>query len=416
MTVVAKPLRTVLLLALVIAVGQLATTLYLPSLPDMSADLGVQAAVASLTLTVYWAGFACANLIAGPLSDVRGRRPILVGGLVIYVCGAVVCVLAPNIWILIAGRVLQSLGASAAPVVGRAVVRDLFDGPKLTRAMTWIGAAMAVAPALGPVFGGIIQQTFGWRASLLVLALLGLVLLPLLWRSLAETLPPAKRRTGLDPAALVRDYQRLLGDGEYRRYVTAVSFLFGTIGVFFAVSPFLFISLLDMSPVAFGLLNLLNVAGYLVGSIGAGRISRRLNARAILAAGTLVAVAGGLVMTALSLAGFITVWAVMVPMVIFGIGFGMVVPSGTSGALSRHPDRVGLASALLGFLQVGACSLGTVIGGNLHGETTHALAFVILALTSVAAVAGLRLRPLSPAPDAPPSDSGLMPAVEKRAP
>ncbi len=376
-----SPGLRVALLSLAIAVSQLATSLYLPSLPAMAADLQVGPAAASWTLTAFYIGFAACNLVAGPLADGWGRRPVLLGGLGLYVAGTLVCAASPTIGLFLAGRLIQAAGASAAPVVGRAMLRDVQGPGSGTRAMIWVSIAMAASPALGPPLGGMILQTLGWRATFWLLALAGLAMLAVIFVALGETLAASARTR---PHGLARRYLALLGDGPYCRFVGALSFLFAGLGVFFATGPFLFIAMLGFSPVAYGLLNIFNVVGYLAGSIVAGRLARRMNPPALVRLGAGVALAGGVAMVALAAAGLFTAWSVLAPVVVLTLGFGMVLPSGTAGALDRHPAQAGLASALLGFIQVGAAAAGTAVAGAVLGYGVVPVACVFLALTASA--------------------------------
>ena len=380
----------VLLLSLAIAVGQLATSLYLPSLPAMAHELGVGPAAASWTLTAFYIGFAVCNLVAGPMADARGRLPVLLGGLAIYVVGTVLCATSTSIGPFLAGRLVQAAGASAAPVVGRAMLRDVQAKGEGTKAMIWVSIAMAASPALGPPLGGLIQQTLGWRWAFWALAAGGAVVLAAAVAWLDETQRPADR---VRASGLVGRYIGLLADGAYRCNVGALSCLFAGLGVFFATGPFLFIQMLGFSPIAYGLLNIANVAGYLAGSFIAGRLSRLASPAGLVRAGTLVALAGGAAMAALAAASVFQAWSVLAPVVVLTLGFGIVLPAGTAGALDRHPTQAGLASALLGFIQVGAAAVGTAIAGVTLGHGFLPVACVFLLLTALAALFARGLRP-----------------------
>jgi DHA1 family bicyclomycin/chloramphenicol resistance-like MFS transporter len=383
-----SPGQRVALLSLAIAVSQLATSLYLPSLPAMARDLQVGPAAASWTLTAFYIGFAVCNLAAGPLADGWGRRPVLLGGLAIYGAGTVLCATAPSILPFLAGRMIQAAGASAAPVVGRAMLRDVQRDGEGTRAMIWVSIAMAAAPALGPPFGGLIQQGLGWRWTFWILAAAGLAMLVLAAMRLNETLAPAAR---IRAQGLTRRYARLLRDAPYVWNVGALSCLFAGLGVFFATGPFLFIQMLGFSPVGYGILNLANVAGYLAGSVLAGRLARRMGPAALVRTGAVGALAGGVLMAGLALAGLFAAWSVLAPVVLLTFGFGMVLPAGTAGALDRHPAQAGLASALLGFIQIAAAALGTAVAGALLGGGIRPVSAVFLALTALAAFCAYRL-------------------------
>ncbi len=379
----------VALLALAIAVSQLATSLYLPSLPAMAAELRVGPAEASWTLTAFYIGFALCSLAAGPLTDRFGRRPVLLGGLVVYVAGTLACALAPSILPFLLGRVVQAVGASVAPVVGRAMLRDVQGRDGGTKAMIWLSIAMAASPALGPPLGGLVLQALGWRASFWILAAAGLAMLAAITWMLDETLPAAMRTRA---QGLARRYVSLLRDGVYCRNVGALSCLFAGLGVFFATGPFLFIQKLGFSPVAYGLLNLANVAGYLAGSTIAGRLSKTVNPAGLVRGGTMVSLAGGVAMVGLAAAGIETAWSILAPVVAITTGFGIALPAATAGALDRHPAQAGLASALLGFIQIGAAAIGTAVAGAVLGHGVLPVACVFLVLTVLAALSAAGLR------------------------
>jgi len=330
------------------------------------------------------------ELPTGGLTDSWGRRPVLLGGLGVYVAGTLLCGMAPSLGVFLAGRMLQAAGASAAPVVARAMLRDVQVPGAGTRAMIWISIAMAAAPALGPPLGGLIQQGLGWRWTFWALALAGVAMGAAALLRLDETLAPGAR---VRQRGLVRRYAGLLRDGAYCRNVGALSCLFAGLGVFFAVGPFIFIGMLGYSPVGYGVLNLVNVAGYLGGSVVAGRLSRRAAPAALVQGGTLVALAGGAAMVALAGAGVFAAWPVLAPVVVLTLGFGLVLPAGTAGALDRHPAQAGLASALLGFMQIGAAAAGTAVAGLLLGRGILPVACLFLALAAAAAWFACGLRP-----------------------
>lgn len=380
----------VALLSLAIAVSQLATSLYLPSLPAVASEFGVGPTAASWTLTAFYLGFAICNLIAGPMTDARGRRPVLLGGLLLFVVGTAICATAASIEIFLAGRLVQAAGASAAPVVGRATLRDVQGAGDGTRAMIWVSIAMAASPALGPPLGGLIQQSFGWRWTFWALVLAGGLMLALISLLLDETLKDSARVRAHD---LGRRYAMLLRDIPYCCNVAALSFLFAGLGVFFATGPFIFIRMLGFSPVGYGLLNLVNVVGYLAGSVLAGRLSRRMEPVRLMRLGAFLAWLGGAAMVAFAASGVFAAWSVLAPVALLTLGFGIVLPSGTAGALDRHPTQAGLASALLGFIQVGAAAAGTAVAGLILERGILQISLVFLTLTTAALLATLAVRP-----------------------
>lgn len=162
-------LFTVILTALV-AFGPLSTDMYLPSLPAMKAEFGASVSDVQLTLSIFLAGFAVSQLLYGPLSDRFGRRPILIFGIFAYGIASVACFLATSIEMLIVARFFQAFGACSGPVLGRAIVRDVFGQDRAAQVLAYMGSAMALAPAVAPLAGGYLQVWFGWQASFVFLA------------------------------------------------------------------------------------------------------------------------------------------------------------------------------------------------------------------------------------------------------
>ena len=189
-----------------VAIGSLSIDMALPSLPATAEAFGVSAATVQLTVTLFLAGFAVAQLLHGPLSDRIGRRRVLLGGLVVYVIGGLACWAAASAPLLVVGRLLQALGAGSGPVVGRAVVRDLYGRARAARVLGYMGTAMALTPILAPIVGGFVHVAFGWRAVYLVLAACGAVFL-----GVATLLVPETNRQR-DPGRLTTNMAELLAD------------------------------------------------------------------------------------------------------------------------------------------------------------------------------------------------------------
>ena len=214
-----SPVVTVLLTALV-GFGAISTDLYLPSLPAIGESFGSTTAEVQLTLSVFLVGFAVSQIVYGPLSDRFGRRPVLIGGVAIYLLATLACLAAGSIGLLIGARFVQAVGACAGVVLGRAIVRDIYGREGAAKMLSYMGVAMALAPALGPILGGILQVLFGWRANFLVLAIFGgvcllgvLLVLPETnrWRDPAATDPARLIRSRRPPSGAARRKRRWPG-------------------------------------------------------------------------------------------------------------------------------------------------------------------------------------------------------------
>src|SRR5690606_14960761 len=200
--------RFLLMLIIVAAVSPLGINLYLPSMPGMAASLGVDYAAIQFTLSVYLAAVALGQLIIGPISDRYGRRPVLLGGLVLFFVGSVICMLAPNIAVLNAGRVVQALGGCAGITLSRAIVRDMYDRTRAASMIAYVTMGMAVAPMIAPTIGGVLEALHGWRIAFAFLAVFGLITLVAVHVLLHETNPWRGQTT--NARELVNGYAKLV--------------------------------------------------------------------------------------------------------------------------------------------------------------------------------------------------------------
>jgi MFS transporter, DHA1 family, multidrug resistance protein len=377
------------LLTAVVAIGSLSIDMALPSLPATAEALGARPATVQLTVTLFLAGFAVAQLIHGPLSDRIGRRRVLLGGLVVYVIGGLACWAAPTARLLVAGRVLQALGAGSGPVVGRAVVRDLYEPERAARVLGYMGTAMALTPILAPIVGGVIHVALGWRAVYLALAACGAAFVGLALLLVPET---NRRRDpdALRPGHLTTNVADLLGDRSFLGYVLVVALMFGGQFAFISGSSFVLIQVLRVPPDVYGLCFGLVAFGLMTGSFLAARLTPRAGIDRLIAAGTSLGAVAGCLMAGLAWGGVRTVPAVIGPMYAFAVGLGLVLPTAVAGAIGPFPRTAGLASAVLGFVQLTAAAAYGIVVGRLYDGTPVPMT-VAIAAAGLAAAGAHRL-------------------------
>ncbi|MFE3582256.1 Bcr/CflA family multidrug efflux MFS transporter [Streptomyces vinaceus] len=375
------------------ALPPLSMDMYLPALPQVTGALHSPAATIQLTLTACLAGMALGQLVIGPMSDKWGRRRPLLIGMVVYVLATAICALAPSAELLIGFRLLQGLAGSAAIVIARAVVRDLYDGVEMARFFSTLMLISGVAPIIAPLIGGQILRFADWRGVFVVLTGVGAVLTLVVWRSLGETLPPEQRQTGGVGSAL-RTMRGLLADRVFAGYTLAGGFAFATLFSYISASPFVVQEIYGASPQAFSLLFGLNSVGLIAaGQINGKLLVGRVRLDKVLGLGLAVITAASVSLLLMSTGVFGEVGLVPIASALFVLmsAMGLVLPNTNALALMRTPHAAGSASALLGtssFL-VGAIASPLV---GIAGEDTAvpmALVQLVCSLLAVACFTGM---------------------------
>ncbi len=350
--------------------SQMALTIFLPSLPTIAKDLGVAYGTAQLTLSIYLFAFAFAQLAVGPLSDNLGRRPMLLASLVVFTIGSVRCAISPTVETLIASRLVQACGACGGVVLGRAIVRDSRTGPEAPRAMGYMASSMALAPALSPLLGGQLLGFFGWRSNFWFTAACGIAVLVMVWRIVGETAPKAAPRT----TGVVRDYldgfRAVLRERRFIGLMTATTCASAGFNVFFSGGPILLIQVMGVAVETFGWFTLAWAGNFVVGSLVSSRLQGRVKSLILIPVGQIVLTIGALAMIATAALGYITPLALIVPLVLMGWGNGLNMPNAMANALVAVPaNRVGAASALLGFVQMVTAAVLTLLVGYVPHDT-----------------------------------------------
>ncbi|MGV2169732.1 Bcr/CflA family efflux MFS transporter [Agrobacterium tumefaciens] len=348
--------RTIALLAALSAIGTLSTTIILPSFPSMAADFHVSLPDLGMTLSSFLVAFAMGQLFVGPMSDRFGRRPFVIGGLLVFATGSLLCASANEFSTLILGRVVQALGACAASVLSRAVARDLFDGERLTRALSLIMIAMAAAPGFSPLIGTGLETLLNWRWIFSIVAFASILLLILYLVGMGET-HSRDRRAAHTVSAVARSYVSLLTD---RRFITpslAIGLIAGALYAFFGITPAIMLGTLSLAPLHLGLFYAATVFIVFGAGMASPRLVHSIGVRAILLTGLSLALMGGLlILVRVSEPSFA---AFALAITVFLAGFGIANPVLTASALQPFGSRAGLASALLGFIQMGGAAMAT---------------------------------------------------------
>ncbi|NVJ93402.1 MAG: Bcr/CflA family multidrug efflux MFS transporter [Methylocystaceae bacterium] len=345
-----------------VALGPISTDMYLPSLPALKAELGASVSQVQLTLSIFLGGFAVSQLLYGPLSDRFGRRPVLIIGITIYCLASIACFLSTTIEALIIARFFQAFGACSGPVLGRAIVRDVYGQERAAQMLAYIGSAMALAPAVAPLIGGYLQIWYGWQANFAVISLFALILVLLVVMLIQETNPHINPEA-LQLRRIFGNYLELFGHREYLGYVLLNSFVFSGLFAFISGSSFVFIDVFGLTPDVYGICFGICVGGFIMGTLIAGKLSRKLGSPLMLRYGSLLSLVSGALLASVALGGGFGPVSVVAPMFVFMISVGIVMPNSMAGAIGPFPKMAGAASAMMGFLQMAiAASVGVSVG------------------------------------------------------
>lgn len=380
------------LLMLVVCLPRVTIDAYLPSLPAMADALHGTDAQLQLTLTLYMVGYALSMLVSGPLSDRYGRRPVLIGGLCVYVVASVACALSASVAASVAARIFQALGGCCGTVIGRVIVRERFPAGLQATMLGRISAGMALSPVVAPLAGSAVAEWLGWRGVFGCLAAGGVVATAMVLRYLPET-----RERDAQPApgpGLLRTYAGLLRERRFLRHSLAISFAYCTYYPFIAESSTLFQRQIGVSGPVYAAIFGVTVLGYLIGSSAFGRANGRWQPDTVVAAAAVVNLAGTAALWAGGAFAPGAVVPLVVPMFVVMIAVGIAIPACQFAVMQPYTKIAGTASGLFFFIQM---AITAACGGVLAwlSDGTAQPMIVVTAGASIAFVAvvvGLRER------------------------
>ncbi len=357
--------------------------LTLPAMPKYGAEFGASVTMTQLTLSLFSLGFALMHLVYGPLADRYGRRPWLLAGLVVFVLASLACALAPDMETLLVARVFQAIGASAGPLVARAVIRDVYGPAGSGRMMGVIMSFFGVGAIVFPIAGGLLADTVGWRANFYAGAAYGVLALALCWRYLPETIPARDAA----PARFYRDFATLLGDRRFIVPALTGCLVAGAMFTWISGSSYVVQQAYGFSASAHGAIFAGTVLCFVGMTYLSSRLAARLGSERLLAIGALIAASGG---GAGLLFGFFTAlpFALMLLAAsIVTLGHGFTLPQSMAASIVPFPALAATASALFGCLNYGLNSAVVILNGVLFDGT----AFPMLAMMAILTFGGSAL-------------------------
>jgi DHA1 family bicyclomycin/chloramphenicol resistance-like MFS transporter len=376
----------VLAIVAISALSPFAINVVVPSMPAIEHAFATDYGRVQLILSFYLGSMAIAQVLIGPLSDRFGRRPVLMAGFAIFVASCIASPFAPSIEALLATRLLQGATGCVGLVLGRAIVRDLFDRRQAASMLGYVTMGFAMAPMVAPLIGGFLQEFSDWPAIFALMAALGLGCLAVTVLFVPETnLRPSTR---ISFGTLFSDFARLLRNLDFLLF-SGLSGL--TSGVFFSFlggAPYVSERILGLSPAVCGLWFCVVPLGYIGGNFLSGRFTERIGIARMILAGSVLALIAITLPPAFSLAGQFGPAALFLPMMLLGVANGVALPSAISGAISVRPEIAGAAAGLSGAVQVGTGALlSALTGAALADAASAAPMFVVMAIAAILAFA-----------------------------
>jgi DHA1 family bicyclomycin/chloramphenicol resistance-like MFS transporter len=382
-----KPFDTktpsIILLAALTGITALSIDMNLPAMPELQEVFGVSVSAVQLTLSLFLAGFAIGQLACGPLSDRFGRRPVLLTGLAVFSVAGLICAAGVSLPMLVAGRFVQGLGASAGPIIARAVVRDCFNSREASSVLSRITQVMIIAPLIAPTLGGYLLVSFGWSSIFIVLGLCGSLLLVVGWLRLPETLAQAESaRDGSRTNSLGRDFAGVLAHRSSLRHTLTAAFSYAGMFAYISGSPFVLIDVFKVAEHNFGYFFALTALAVMLGASANRFLVKKVSPSVLLRGGVYLLTVAGILLAILVSFNVGGLAGVMLPMMIYMFGLGLVQPNATSAAMAPHGRLAGLSSSLIGSLQTAGGALTGFCVGAFYNHTPLSLG-VVVAIMSV---------------------------------
>ena len=384
--------RMALLLGAFVAIGPLTIDMYLPALPTITTQLETTSAAVQLTLTGTLVGLALGQLVLGPVSDALGRKRPLLAGTALHVLASLLVLVAPNLAVLGALRVLQGVGTAAGAVIALAIVRDLYDGRAAATMLSRLFLVLGAAPVLAPTIGGELLRFTSWRGIFALLAVYGVLMVVVGARALPETLPPERRQSS-GVVGTLRGYRSLFRDRAYVGLVLVAGLTMAGLFSYVSGSAFVYQGEFGLDEQQFGLLFGAGAFWLIAATQANPLLLRRFSPQQLLVAGTVAGAAGGAALVMLAGTGTGGLPAVVVSLWVVLFACGLALPNAPALALSRHGEAAGTAAALLGAVQFGVGAVVSPVVGLLGNDAVAIGLVVVTALTLAIAVLVAVVRP-----------------------
>jgi len=380
-----KPKLVLLFVASLVAVGQLASTIFLPSMPIIAVYFNVPDSYIQYACSAYILAYACSQLIYGPLSDYYGRRINILISLVLFIIGTVLSCASQFVLTFIIGAFIQGLGMGCSSSMARAIIRDISNNKSIQKYASYLSLVLAAVPLIGPMIGGYVQQAFFWQTNFILLAILGLIALLSVLLFMPETNYQLKGEP-IRIKEILKDYSLVVKNKAFIIYTCGGLFGISAEVCYEVSAPFLFQGIFHLTPLQYGCINIIPLIGYAMGSFIAIHCQKKFNLRITMLVGFSILAMGGFIMLAQTYFLANNILGVIIPMFIAMIGLGMVFPCSIAGAILPFSSKAGTAGAAIGGLQNLGASLASVIIASFSNNTFAPLAGSLIACALLASI------------------------------
>ncbi|MTH77306.1 multidrug effflux MFS transporter [Paracoccus aestuariivivens] len=381
-TDMAAPRPSLLTLVSITGVGALAMNIFLPSLPGMARDFGVDYAVMQLSVSAFLGVSAVLQLLCGPVSDLFGRRPVILGAFSIFLVATAGTLLAPTAGWFLFFRMLQAV-ITVGFVLSRAVVRDMVPAENAASMIGYVTMGMSLVPMIAPTIGGVLDESFGWKASFATMGILGSVVLVVCWFNLHET----ARGAGVPLRQQIATYPQLARSHRFWGYALAATLSAGAFYAYLGGAPFVGQRVLHLTPAEVGYWFAAPSLGYALGNFLSARFSIRIGMNRMILAGAIICTIPLAIALLIDIIGNQTPLIFFGSVAVMGLGNGMLLPNANAGMMSVRPELAGTASGLGGAMAVaGGAGLAALAGAFLHDEAGAAPLLVIMVTVSAGSI------------------------------
>jgi DHA1 family bicyclomycin/chloramphenicol resistance-like MFS transporter len=371
-----------ILLVAAIFSTEIASNIYVPSLPFLVRYFSVTQQDVNLTLSVNLLGLCLSGILYGPLSDSFGRKRVFIAGMSIFTLGTLACAVATSITFLILARFFQGLGGAVSCIVGIVMIKDIFDEERCPDILSMIYFVIALAPAMSPIMGGYISESFGWQANFYLVGLVSAIVVGAMLWALPETLP-AQERIPFLPQSFLANYWTVATNPVFLGYALISALTYAGLWAYIAGVPYVFINQIGLTSAEFGYIQAVLVVAYLIGSYFNKKLFIRFGTLTLLCMGLILTFCGGIGLVISSLVDQQSVVTIIAPMFIFALGMGGVFSNTVTKALHVFPRLRGSASATLSSLEALLPVVTTYLVGVLSHESLRATSLVVAGCASL---------------------------------